>query len=123
VDEVRISPAHFLDADLGSDLRRVDAVRAAGKDQQRLAVGAEHQAVGDSTDLAVKLGRRSGRSRGGLGKLADHALDTGGGKLPGNVLRVLVHWLSLAWRHERPATGLAQAAQSRSGSKTVGIAG
>ena len=40
----------------------VDAVRAAGHHQQRLAVAVEHQAVGDRADLAAELlgGRDSG---------------------------------------------------------------
>jgi len=46
-------------------------VRAAGQDQQRLAVGIEDQAVGDRPDLATEL---SGRCCGGgcrLGQLPD----------------------------------------------------
>ena len=44
----------------------VDAVRAAGHHQQRLAVAVEHQAVGDRADLAPELGS-GGNSGLGIG--------------------------------------------------------
>ena len=66
-DEVRVGPADRGEAVLLRDPGGVDPVRAAGQDQQRLAVGAEDQAVRDRPDLAAELSGRGGRRRRGLG--------------------------------------------------------
>jgi hypothetical protein len=75
VDEVGVSAANLLSSDLSGDLGRIDAMRTAGEDEERLAIGAEHQAVGDRANLAAKLGGSGGRSRGRVGKLADLTLN------------------------------------------------
>ena len=47
---LRCGPAQLADAERAADEVEVDAVRAAGHDQQRLAVGHEHEAGRDRTD-------------------------------------------------------------------------
>ena len=70
-DEVRVGPFHLAGADEGGHPGGVDPVRAAGQHQQRRAVRAEHQAVGDRPDLAAELGGRGRRGRGWLGQFSD----------------------------------------------------
>ena len=60
-DEVRRLP-DLARAEPPREPARVDPVRPARQDQQRVTVGLEHQAVGDRAHLAAQ-GRRGGRRR------------------------------------------------------------
>ncbi|MCY1221181.1 hypothetical protein D9M72_332270 [compost metagenome] len=62
-DELGGGPADLARAQLFGDLADVYPGGAAGQDEQRDAVDVEHQAVGDSRDVAAQRGGGSCRRR------------------------------------------------------------
>jgi len=75
-DRTGVGSSHLRDAGQPRYLGRIHAVSAAGHDEQRRPVRAEHQAVRDRAELAAELGGRGGGRRRALGQfphLAGHA--------------------------------------------------
>ena len=104
-DRARVRPRHGADAGQRGHLGHLHAVGAAGHDEQRRPVRAEHEAVRDRAHLAAELrGRARGRRRAfrQLPHLAAHAELAQRGREPGEV-----NW------HAKQASGVGAAPANR----------
>ncbi len=87
-DRTGVGSSHLRNAGQPRYLDRIHAVSAAGHDEQRRPVSAEHQAVRDRAELAAELGGRGRGRRRALGQfphLPGHAQVTKHGREPREV--------------------------------------